>query len=203
MLARSIVRKTANSNPNQNEMHHQSENYSINNDNLKNILHNKNKKKGDTKIERLDFLSSSFQNSFQSNSNNIDIAKIPINNNKIFNNVFNVKPITHNGIQNKLLHSNNNSTNNIEEASKVLKRDFTNERLSENFNIKNLNLCINSPINDMMNINQERELLKKNLGIYETENHVHDVEFIKEANLNVKKESMLDTNIKKPQKLFE
>lgn len=58
------------------------------NENLNQILH---KRKSESKIERLDFLSSSFQNSFPSSSNQIEINKIPTNNNKVFYNFHNIK----------------------------------------------------------------------------------------------------------------
>ena len=48
------------------------------NENLNQIFHSKNiKKKSENKLERLDFLSSSFQNSFPSSSNHIEMNKIP------------------------------------------------------------------------------------------------------------------------------
>jgi len=134
---------------------------SLNNDNLNDILYNKQKKKVDNKIERLDFLSSSFQNSFQSNSNNIDKNKIPIHNNKIFNNYFNLESTNKNEIQNKMIQGNNNVNNyanKIATESLTLKKDIKTEKASHSdyFNKKNLNLCLISPNHEMTNNNLER-----------------------------------------------
>jgi hypothetical protein len=171
---------------------------SLYNDNLNDILYNKQKKKVDNKIERLDFLSSSFQNSFQSNSNNIDKNKISIHNNKIFNNVFNLESKNKNEIQNKMIQGNNNVNNyanKIATESLALKKEIKTEKASDSdyFNKKNLNLCLISPNHEITNNNLERELLKKNLGVYETKN-IDQSNKTRFQNMNVKIEDSLNTD---------
>lgn len=72
-------------------------------ENLEQIFYNKKKNKNEPKIERLDFLSSSFHNSFQSNSNNVEINRLTGNNSKNLHNLND--PKSSNNKQNEKTHN--------------------------------------------------------------------------------------------------
>ncbi len=97
-------------------------------------------------------MASSFQNSFQSNSNIIDMNKAPINNNSMFCNYQNVKGLTNNiNIQNKYFMKNN-----LEEVKlDVILNNKKNEKKKE----VNSNVVKN---NDSYQVTPNDQILEKN-----------------------------------------
>lgn len=190
-LARSIVKKNFTCDGNKN-LSVQNQLNLFGNENIVEILSNPNKRKIDDKLERLDFLSSSFQNSFQSKTNKIEMNKIPIHNNKIFNNVFKVRP-ENNELQNNLhfeINQNNNSDLIVSDSLNFGEIDRIVD-LSQYCNRKHSELIEISPNMEISKTNLERELLKKNLGVYENDN-IRLLNNCKVNEMNVEKENKLN-----------